>query len=517
MSDLELLSRFDSYSVKRLKRIRNYIDSLINSKKVSDEVRINKIDPNDYVQYQSDVVTSDECTDITSEVGKLFGESVSNKSHSVWLSETTLSYSWTSGIYVSVKVAIPFSDLPAVRALKNRICADYGFDLNSCLVQYYPNGDSGIRLHDDYELDMDERQPICVVIIGEARLVEFLLQTQRHSDPAVLQIIPEHRSMYIMLPGCQENLKHRVPSDKSVTGPRFSFSFRRRACIPDVKPALNESSPVKATIMHFEAITNSPSSAPKSSQITGVQPPPLPTAIQQSDYAHEHNTPIGTQMDHSFPTECRNSKEVTLLLGTSITKWVNCQKLSDSSTEFVNISVSGARLKSPHSHWNGSTAEHMLEQFTTTKPDVAARVTRVIVSFGTNDIRFYHGRYGTPGDMQIFVEPLRRLTSKIRKSFGKGVSICYQAVLPMNPVYKYSVANIISFNRLLSDFCSQQGCAFLDWVWYFLDPLYHLDYSMFALDGVHLNGKGYRKVEEMLQYSIDADRRHHCYSNNMYF
>ncbi len=240
-----------------------------------------------------------------------------------------------------------------------------------------------------------------------------------------------------MLPGCQENFKHRVPSDRSVAGQRFSLSFRRRVCkvsdSADVRTARNETSPVKATIKKFEAITNSTYSAPASALITGPQPPPLPSTLQQSDSALQQSTPIGTP-DHSFPAEYKKSKEVTLLLGTSITKWVDCQKLSDSNTEFVNVSVSGARLKSPHNQWNGSTAEHMLEYFTSSKPDVAARVTRVIVSFGTNDVRFYHGRHGSPGDMQIFVEPLRKLTSKIRKSFGKGVSVCYQAVLAMNTI-----------------------------------------------------------------------------------
>ncbi len=127
------------------------------------------------------MVTSDECTNITSELvsAKLFGESVSDKSHSVWLSETTLSYSWTSGKHVSVKEASPISDFPSIHTLMNRINQEYGFDLNSCLIQYYPNGNSGIRLHDDYELDMDERQPICVVSIGVSRTIEFLRQTQQ--------------------------------------------------------------------------------------------------------------------------------------------------------------------------------------------------------------------------------------------------------------------------------------------------------------------------------------------------
>ena len=85
------------------------------------------------------------------------------------------------------------------------------------------------------------------------------------------------------------------------------------------------------------------------------------------------------------------SRDIVLLFGTSITRWVDSKLLSDNNIEFVNCSKSGAYIN----HFPA-----MLDNFAETNSDRVSHVRRIIFSIGTNDIKI-HKR-----DIRRFKKPI---------------------------------------------------------------------------------------------------------------
>ena len=94
-----------------------------------------------------------------------------------------------------------------------------------------------------------------------------------------------------------------------------------------------------------------------------------------------------------------------------MTKWVN------EDLDVINVSVSGARLCRPFADWRGSLAIDMLKDFREKQPEMV--VSKVIVAFGTNDIRrwsnFVRSHNGKKSIYDAYVELVR----EIRNMFGR--------------------------------------------------------------------------------------------------
>ena len=166
---------------------------------------------------------------------------------------------------------------------------------------------------------------------------------------APYSILPADGSLYVMKEGCQERYKHRVPTARG-SGGRFALSFR---------------------------MTSKSNEAP--APPTRPQPSQTPVPLQPASPLQPESVPL-------LPASPVQDQEVSVLLGTSLTKWI------PSGPGFVNLSTSGARLVSPHPDWKGKTALEMLKEFKDREPSVG--VVKVIIAFGTNDLRYLRERRG---------------------------------------------------------------------------------------------------------------------------
>ena len=140
----------------------------------------------------------------------------------------------------------------------------------------------------------------------------------------------------------------------------------------------------------------------------------------------------------------------------------------------------------------------MLKEFVALNKSELHLVDRVVFSVGTNDLRFFRDRYGNPGDLSVFCQPLEELDSLSRQYFGHNVKIYFHSVLPMRCLYKYTAANFEGFNRLLKDFCTYNHCYFVDWFNLFLNYQgSDIDVSLYW-DTVHLNRHGSNILHNLL-------------------
>ena len=153
----------------------------------------------------------------------------------------------------------------------------------------------------------------------------------------------------------------------------------------------------------------------------------------------------------------------TILLGSSITKSLDCKRFNKPGRSFINISQSGARLlpvkgKGPNQPW---VYREMLKNYAET--NCCNQVDAVIFSLGPNDIKYYKQFNGRPGDLGVFRRPIEDLIADCRRFFGNGTEILFHSVLPMRCLYNFTPVNFLGFNRLLLEICCTKGCYFIDW------------------------------------------------------
>ena len=82
-------------------------------------------------------------------------------------------------------------------------------ELDCCNVVCLSNSKQSIRLHADNEASIDQSHPIATVSLGAMRKIEFVPFGSSY-DHTVVTIQAEHNSMYVMRPGTQSTLQHRV-------------------------------------------------------------------------------------------------------------------------------------------------------------------------------------------------------------------------------------------------------------------------------------------------------------------
>ena len=161
-----------SLSVKSLRRTRDFVDKLIHDKVPDDRQFISGLDINDFVNYHEDFASDSECNGLMNdflEVAKL----KESGTQSIWFSREKFPYSWhsqSSGITTKNR-SFDIDSNSTLMSVMKKVNSKFGTSLNSCLVQYYPNGHSGVRLHDDLEPEMTMDAPIAVITVGCCRQV----------------------------------------------------------------------------------------------------------------------------------------------------------------------------------------------------------------------------------------------------------------------------------------------------------------------------------------------------------
>ena len=600
MAGISVSSFFDAmeyFTVKELDRIKRHIEHVIEQKKPNDRKVIGALDINNYVSSYPNFINDSEILSISDELQsckhfKLGG----NGTQSLWLSDTEIPYKWSSNVsgLSTIKDPFPLKDFKNIQLLLEKINFSMGISLNACLIQYYPNGAIGIRIHDDFDWEMDQTQPFVNVTIGSPRKIDFFHNYQKASESPLKVITAKNGSMYTMNRDCQKYFKHRVPACGANVGHRFNLSFR---CVLDLEnvpffhvpyPKHEAESwyntPIKAPAPSGKRLSTSPWSSPRSlpalprghakgspflvpaepsappiegspipaqtkpsapaegspipAQTEPSAPPaegsPFPTPTEPSAPPAEvspipaltepstppaevspipvltepsappaEGSPIPAQADPSAPPaegspvppstnppESRfhhigDKRDITVLFGTSITRHLDSDLVSNNNTEFINVSVSGARIKNNNMANNIPDMATMLRDFAGCNPDKVKRVSCVIFSCGTNDIKHLRSKQLGP-----LYKPLCDLVSLTRRYFGHRVEICFQSVLPMRIMYKYTVENFLNFNRLLKSICCQCDCTYIDWFRNFLDyEGFDINRAFYA-DPFHLNRLG---------------------------
>lgn len=428
------------------------------------------------------------------------------------------SYTWNSSSGPVVNDPLDLNSFTSIKNILSKINSDLKCSLNSALVSFYKSGDVSARLHSDDETTLDSSQPIVVVSIGTVRRVEFVDNRQESFRRNALTLDPEDCSVYIMKPGCQERFRHRVRMERKIKNSRISISFRafRSASTQEATPSrssvITATSPdsnisfVTPDSKHEQSFSPiSPTEAENSDTRLGkdiarsADSPYIPVSKDNSAGYSPFNNVQG--FDSSWNSTSAQTKaegvgvkeKLCLILGTSITQPVEGHKMSKKGRTVVNLSSSGAYIEH---------IKKMAHDFHYENPHSIHKVDKLIVSVGTNEIKWYNCH--NKNLRHEFKPKLIDLILDLKQLFP-AAHITFQTVLPIRIVYNYTVDSVHGFNNLLLEVCSQFGCTFYDCFSRFLDREGANPNRLLYRDNWHLSNIGLKVLCRALKFLIHGN------------
>lgn len=147
---------------------------------------------------------------------QLFGKEILLPRRVAWYGEKEYKYRY-SGV---TKVAkIWNEEILKLKTLVESICRTH---FNSCLLNYYPDGNSGMGWHSDDEESLTENSSIASLSFGAER--KFSLKSK--NGGSALSILLENGSLLEMKGSTQKHWLHCLPKSKKISEPRINLSFR---------------------------------------------------------------------------------------------------------------------------------------------------------------------------------------------------------------------------------------------------------------------------------------------------
>ena len=94
---------------------------------------------------------------------------------------------------------------------------------NSCLLNFYHNGNEGMGWHSDDEESLGKNNnTIASLSFGAERKFSF----KHKQTKQIISVVPEHGSLLVMKGATQSNWLHSLPKSKTITQPRINLTFR---------------------------------------------------------------------------------------------------------------------------------------------------------------------------------------------------------------------------------------------------------------------------------------------------
>ena len=147
----------------------------------------------------------------------LFGKPITTRRQVAWFGDKPYDYHYSN----SKKTAIPWTE--QLQELKSIVEQKTGESYNSCLLNLYPSGDTGMGWHSDDERELIRNGSIASLSFGAERKFVF-----RHKQTLEkVEILLENGSLLEMKDEIQGNWQHSLPPSKKVIEERINLTFRK--------------------------------------------------------------------------------------------------------------------------------------------------------------------------------------------------------------------------------------------------------------------------------------------------
>jgi alkylated DNA repair dioxygenase AlkB len=110
----------------------------------------------------------------------------------------------------------------ALRALKKTIEEKTGYSYNSCLANFYEDGEVGMAWHSDNEYMLGKNTCIASLSLGAVRTFSF--KHKQTKEVVSIKLLPG--SLLVMKDETQSHWLHSLPKTKKVKSARINLTFR---------------------------------------------------------------------------------------------------------------------------------------------------------------------------------------------------------------------------------------------------------------------------------------------------
>ncbi len=178
-------------------------------------------------QYLPELMSAEESVSLFNQLQKslrwdadqvmMFGKLVTTRRKVAWIGDPECAYTY-SGVKKS-----PQAWTPELLSIKTQLEELTQSEFNSCLLNFYHDGNDGMGWHSDGEKELDANSPIASLSLGAQRKFAF-----RHKvDKTTIPLYLESGSVLIMHSPTQQFWQHTLLKTKTVSNPRINLTFRK--------------------------------------------------------------------------------------------------------------------------------------------------------------------------------------------------------------------------------------------------------------------------------------------------
>ena len=146
----------------------------------------------------------------------MFGKHITMRRLTAWYGDRPFEYTYSQ---VS-RQALPWTKTLA--EIKAEIEKISGETFNSCLLNFYHDGEDYMGWHSDDEPELDPNASIASVSLGAERKFSF----KHRRTKETVSVFLENGSILLMKPPTQEHWLHTLRKSKKVNEPRINLTFR---------------------------------------------------------------------------------------------------------------------------------------------------------------------------------------------------------------------------------------------------------------------------------------------------
>jgi alkylated DNA repair dioxygenase AlkB len=146
---------------------------------------------------------------------KLYGKVMNEGRLTAWYGDEGTVYNYSG------KVNIPLAWTPELIQIKEFLKASGIGEYNSCLLNYYRDGNDSIGMHSDDERELDSDIGIASITVGGTRDFVF-----KHKDTGqTVKVLLQDGDLLLMKGETQAHWKHGIPR-RAQAQPRINLTFR---------------------------------------------------------------------------------------------------------------------------------------------------------------------------------------------------------------------------------------------------------------------------------------------------
>lgn len=146
----------------------------------------------------------------------IFGKEIQTKRKVAFYGDNNAKYTYSN----SKKMALPWT--PTLLQIKQKLEKISHEKFNSCLLNYYHNGEDSMGWHKDNEPDLRSNGTIASISFGAERPFFFRHQLTKEKK----EILLNNGSILLMKGEIQKYWQHCLPKRKRILAPRINLTFR---------------------------------------------------------------------------------------------------------------------------------------------------------------------------------------------------------------------------------------------------------------------------------------------------